>query len=239
MNFHEDPLEKTNIYQQKNVLNHPNYQKIEKNIHVIKNFTTEEERDFFLEIATKGTQKDWGKDPRRWWHNKIMFVGEENLKHQHMENIYKRIYNLFEDEKDNTFLGGLSTVHRMQPGESMFPHSDNPSGVGVDYKLVGLTNYVIFGMVLYHSDFNGGEIYYKHLGITYKPEKGDLLMHPGSVKYSHGTRPVLPGNNRYISTMFLYDNSAKGVKESGLVFETMDGKNQDSDRDPVEAYLRN
>jgi hypothetical protein len=237
MNFYEDPFEKTKIYQPERVLKHPNYKKIEKNIHVLKNFTTEEERIFFIQIAENASKKDWEKDPRKWWNNKIMFIGEKNFENEHVKNIYKRINDLFDNQQKENFLGGLHTVHRMQPGESMFPHSDNPSGVGVDYKLIGLTNYVIFGMVLYHNDFNGGEIYYKHLGISYKPEKGDLLMHPGSIKYSHGTRPVLPGNNRYISTMFLYEGNAKSVKESGLVFESIDGKNRDSDKDPVSAYL--
>ena len=39
------------IYQIPGVLSHPNYHKVEKNVHVIKNFTTQEERDFFVSIA--------------------------------------------------------------------------------------------------------------------------------------------------------------------------------------------
>jgi len=217
MNFEHDPLENTGIYQPEGVLNHYNYHKVEKNIHVIKNFTTQEERDYYIEIAEKATNEDWDKDPREWWNNKILFVGKDRLENKHNTEILSRINKLFNNEDGKIgFLGGMASVHRMKPGEKMFSHSDNPSGAVIERGVKGVTNYVIFGMVLYHTQFNGGEIYYDNLGISYKPDAGDLVMHPGSVKYTHSTLKVKPGPNRYISTIFLYENIAKKAHEQGL-----------------------
>jgi hypothetical protein len=239
MNFKPDPLENTGIYQPKGVINHPNYYKVEKNIHVIKNFTTQEERNYYINIAENVTDEEWNKDPREWWNNKIFFVGKDKLQEKHNVNILNRIDKLFNNEnKELGFLGGMASVHRMRPGERMFAHSDNPSGEAVDRGTRGLTNYVIFGMVLYHTNFKGGEIFYDNLNISYKPEAGDLLMHPGSVKYTHSTLPVLPGPNRYISTVFLYENVAKEAHEKGLscVDEKEDFGKGSFIVDPISAY---
>lgn len=229
-----DPYEQMGFYQPEKVLNHENYFQVEKNIHVIKNFTSQEEREFFINIAENGTKEQWAKDERDWWKNKMLFVGEENMESPVIHNILSRIQDLFPYE--NQFIAGMNSVHRMVPGESMFAHSDNPYG---EDRIAGKTNtnYVIFGMVLYHTDFNGGEVYYNHLDISYKPDAGDLLMHPGSVVYTHSTKPVLPGPNRYISTTFLFDEKAKKLKESGLVLEDIETMEaNDIVVDPISRY---
>lgn len=237
MIIEKDPLENTGIYQPKNVINHPNYHMVEKNIHVIKNFTTQEERDFFIKIAEQGTPEQWNKDKRFWWNKKILFVGDENLENQHILNISGRIKELFEDENEKKYsYGGLASVHRMKPGEKMFEHSDNPSGFPLGYNSSDLTNFVIFGMVLYHNDFNGGDVHYRYLNLSYKPEAGDLLMHPGSFKYTHKTKPVLEGPNRYISTMFIYDKNGDSLRSSGKVFSNMKNGKNHIIKDPISAY---
>jgi hypothetical protein len=102
----------------------------------------------------------------------------------------------------------------------MFLHADNPN------EKSGLNNWVDLSFVLYHNEFNGGEIIYPELEFEYHPLPGDLLMHPGSQNYIHGTNEVLPGPNRYNSTMWAYDNRAKKLHEEGLVYEGYKTKNQ-------------
>jgi len=221
------------VYKVPSIMNHPNYYQVEENVHVIKNFTTEEERNWFLKIAESVEEYQWDKDKRVWWNKKIAYIGDENLASPIVQEIIKRIKNLFDDEKEKDWsFGGMMCVHRMIPGEAMFSHADNPSGTG------GLTNHVIFGMVLYHNDFNGGEVKYDNLGITYKPEAGDLLMHPGSLKYTHSTLPVLDGPNRYISTTFAFDPKVKAVREKGLVFENIETGELEETIDPIRLYQR-
>jgi len=230
-----DYINDESIYQASGVLNHPNYFSVEKNIHVIKNFTTQEERDWFISIAESAPEKHWWRDKRTWWNGKILYVGDENVGNPHIHDILSRIRDLFDDGREEKWhFGGMITVHRMKPGESMFLHSDNPSGTG------NLTNYVQFGMTTYHSDFNGGEIYYPNLKIKYKPEKGDLLMHPGTTWYEHKTMPVMPGAVRYISTTFAYDPEVKRLRDQKMVFENIEtGLADQSTPDPINYYQKN
>jgi len=219
------------IYKVSSVINHPNYYQVEENVHVIKNFTTKEERDWFINIAESASDDQWNKDKRIWWNKKIAYIGDDNLVNPIVQDILQRIKNLFDDEKEEKWsFGGMMCVHRMQPGEAMFSHADNPSGTG------GLTNHVIFGMVLYHNDFNGGEINYDNLNLNYKPEAGDLLMHPGSLKYTHSTLPVLPGPNRYISTTFAFDPKVKKIREKNMVFENLETGELDETENPITKY---
>ena len=64
------------------------------------------------------------------------------------------------------------------------------------------------GAIIYlNSDFEGGELYYPNLDIVVKPEPGLLAIHPGTLKYLHGVKPVI-GNTRYtLTSFFKYDNS--------------------------------
>lgn len=43
------------------------------------------------------------------------------------------------------------------------------------------------------SEFVGGEHYFDFLGITYKPQKGDVLMFPSNFIASHEVKPTLAG----------------------------------------------
>lgn len=228
-----DYIDNDDIYQVPGILNHPNYFFVEKNIHVIKNFTTQEEREWFISIAESAEESDWWKDKREWWSGKILYVGDENVGNQNIRNILDRIRALFDDEREEKWqFGGMISVHRMQPGEAMFVHADNPSGTN------GLTNYVQFGMALYHSQFNGGEVHYEHLGISYKPEAGDFLMHPGSTRYTHRTLPVLPGPIRYISTTFAFDPAVKRLRDQKMVYENqLTGETETGD--PIFLYHKN
>jgi hypothetical protein len=227
-----DYLNDDSIYQVAGILNHPNYKFVEKNVHVIKDFTTQEERDWYVSIAESGTPEEWDKDKRIWWNNKILYLGDENTRHPHVQNIMGRIRALFDDSQEEKWtFGGLITVHRMQVGEAMFEHADNPSGTD------GTTNYVQFGMALYHNDFNGGEVVYKYKGTTYKPEKGDLLLHPGLTSYTHYTLPVLPPSTRYISTTFAFDPAVKRLRDQNMVFENIEtGLADTSNPDPINFY---
>lgn len=63
-----------------------------------------------------------------------------------------------------------------------------------------------YGIVYYvNSDFEGGELFYPKLNITYKPEAGDLIIHPGTLEYMHGVRDVKSGV-RYSMNMFAKAN---------------------------------
>ena len=220
------------IYQVQGILKHPNYYQVEKNIHVIKNFTTPQEQDWFISLAESANEEDWWLDKRTWWSGKILYVGDNNLGNPNIQNILSKIKQLFDDEHEEKWsFGGMMSVHRMKPGEEMFLHADNPAGTG------DKTNYVQFGMTMYHSDFDGGEIHYENLGLSYKPEKGDLLMHPGSTRYIHRTLPVKGEKIRYISTTFAFDPAVKRLRDARMVFENVETGEQDT-LDPLFEFQK-
>jgi hypothetical protein len=199
-----------------NIKNVNGFEQIHENIWVIHNFITIEERNFYINLAESANEEEWWKREKGWWNGKFLPVPKES---DIPEGIVKRLKAIISDE-DYWVWGSPRSVHRIKPGEKMFLHADNPN------EKSGLNNWVDLSFVLYHNEFNGGEIIYPELNVEYHPLPGDLLMHPGSQNYLHGTKEVLPGPTRYNSTMWAYDNRAKKLHEEGLVFEGHKLKNQ-------------
>ena len=105
--------------------------------------------------------------------------------------------------------------------EGMFIHSDSP---GKDKcHLLSQTDVfqtcclIDFGIVAYFGDYEGGEIFYPKINkdgslknneefnnedcFSYKPEKGDVLIHSAFDRYAHGVRPITSGT-RYAFSCF-------------------------------------
>ena len=195
---------------------HKGFEALEAHIWVIHDFLTEEEKSFYVNFAEESKEEEWWKREPGWWNGKFLALPQDSLI---PGQIVERIKTLIEDP-DYWIWGAPMSVHRMKPGEKMFLHADNPN------EKSGLNNWVDLSFVLYHNHFNGGEIIYPELNLEYHPKPGDLLMHPGSQHYLHGTNPVLEGPNRYNSTMWAYDSRAKKMHEEGLVYEGYKTKNQ-------------
>jgi hypothetical protein len=80
----------------------------------------------------------------------------------------------------------LSNYVYWGPGEKMDPHYDNDP---IEHAFP-----VIYGFVYYVSDdFNGGEIYYPELGVSYKPIAGEMVIHLGTKEYRHGISEISGG----------------------------------------------
>lgn len=195
---------------------HPNIYKPDENIYVIKNFSTPEEREFCMTFVDKANEAEWNKDQREWWNNKILFLGENQEFLSVSNGILDRIRLLLEEEY-NWVVGGMSSIHRMRVGEGMFLHADNPT------EEMGKNNFVQYGMVLYHNDFNGGDLVYPELGIQYHPEAGDLVIHPGISRYKHEVSPVTGPGNRYVSTTFAFDPEIKKLRDLKMVYQDENG----------------
>lgn len=96
------------------------------------------------------------------------------------------------------YINPQTQVLASRPGQAgMFVHCDSPGKGRADlltqedtYCTCALIDY---GVVAYLSNFTGGEIIYPNIGITYKPEAGDVVIHSAFTPYEHGTLPVLSG----------------------------------------------
>lgn len=200
----------------KKLQTHPNFEKLEKNIWVIHDFITLEERKYYIDIAESASEEDWWKREPGWWHGKFLPIPKDSkIPNQIVERI-----KLWIEDPNQWIWGSPSSIHRIKPGEKMFLHADNPRERGK------FNNWVELSFVLYHNDFNGGEVIYPELKFEYKPLAGDLLMHPGTFKYLHGTNEVLEGPIRYNSTMWAYDKRSEKMHKENKVFEESKIKNQ-------------
>lgn len=60
--------------------------------------------------------------------------------------------------------------------------------------------------ILLNGDFSGGGTYFpgdrKFNGTLIEPSTGEMIIHPGNIKYRHGSRPVTTGE-RYILISFI------------------------------------
>ena len=186
-------------------LNIDNYKQISEFIYVVENFIPEDLCKSLVQLAENHVgwlprEKDselWKKDESHFWRNKI----GPDIPDDISEMIIKKQENLFYDQ----FYAGLSkSIFRMLEGDSLIPHPDNP---GLDLEF-GPGKYtedmsVVWGLVIYLSNFEGGEIYYPKLNLDYKPKLGDLVIHPANKKHMHGTRAVIGDDPRYTITSFM------------------------------------
>lgn len=200
----------------KKITTHPNFEMLEEHIWVIHDFTTEEERNFYIDFAESSPEENWWLREPGWWNGKFLAIPKESPVPEQIVSRFKQ----WIDDPDYWAWGSPASVHRIRPGEKMFIHADNPN------EKSKLNNWVDLSFVLYHNEFNGGEIIYPELNFEYHPKPGDLLMHPGSNNYKHGTNPVLDGPTRYNSTMWAYDKRAEKLHQENKVYEGSETRNQ-------------
>lgn len=100
-----------------------------------------------------------------------------------------------------------SILRTISDGKSLGDHRDNAAEDDRNN---------MFGVVIYlNDDYEGGEIYYKDIGISYKPLAGDLVVHYAGLV--HGVRKVLNGE-RYVLTSFV-----KGSSKTSFMGEVSGG----------------
>lgn len=104
--------------------------------------------------------------------------------------------------------------------EGMFAHSDSPGknmcGLLTQVDIWKTCCELDFGLIAYFGNFEGGEVYYPKINpdgsrksdgdseemLTYKPERGDVVIHGAFDPHTHGVRPVTSGR-RYAYTNFV------------------------------------
>lgn len=104
--------------------------------------------------------------------------------------------------------------------EGMFAHSDSP-GKNMCHRLSQVDIWktcceLDYGMIAYFGNFEGGEIYYSKINkdgtkktddnfedcLTYKPSRGDVVIHGAFDTHTHGVKPVTNGT-RYAFSNFV------------------------------------
>lgn len=109
----------------------------------------------------------------------------------------------------DTLYSDLLQIVRWPSGYELHPHADgenpNDSFHPFDWRLFGSVVYI-------NDDYTGGEIHYPVRGITIKPKPGMLAVHPGTLDFLHGVRPVTAGVRYTIASFFTTNNSRAIIK---------------------------
>lgn len=58
-----------------------------------------------------------------------------------------------------------------------------------------------------NDEYDGGELWFKHLDQKIKPEAGDVVIFPSTFIYAHASLPVLSGTKYSAVTMFDYNDN--------------------------------
>jgi hypothetical protein len=163
-------------------INNNNFEHLEANIFLIKNFLSSFECDGLVKFAESSDK--WNTKEEELGVDLDLKIEDKN----YVKNLQDRISNLFFHQYH---IEGANAIHRRQPGDFMELHSDSK---GKNFP-------VIWGMTMYLNDFKHGEICYPSIDLEYKPNKGDLVIHATTTeKYLHKTKPS--SDLRYSITVF-------------------------------------
>lgn len=171
-----------------------------RNIVILEDFISKEERDFVVNSARTNTSITWGSNSQSGMEDKVT-----NYLHQQDA----QSYNILKAAIDRTqkeielFFGrpleeGFPGIRRWDAGDYQPLHAD-----GEDIEGHPNEAYMVdYGSVLYlNDDYTGGEIYFPDHNIAFKPDAGTLVFFPSNNMYNHGVREITSGS-RYTSAQF-------------------------------------
>lgn len=171
------------------------YNKIYDGIVEVCNFLSKEECESLVKILENISEDSWVKNESPNWDKRVLSDIREKNFISIRENISKKITALFDEYYK--IVNSSVVIQRILPKtKGLDEHRDNIKDPDVKY-----------GMVLYINDnYEGGEIEYPELGVSYKPVSGSLIIHKG--EYLHKVNEVFSGI-RYMSTFFVHEIEGK------------------------------
>lgn len=176
------------------------------------NFMTEEERLFLLESAKSIDQWDrtethYNDDgviiyDASYWDNRVASRPILDSINPEISNVIERLVQRLKVEVDNHFnVDAMPTspaIVRWTPGYRQEPHADKQlqNGEPNDFPY-----YDLAGLFYLNDDYEGGELYFMHHDIEFKPKPGAAYFFPGDIGYSHGVKEITSGT-RYVIPFF-------------------------------------
>jgi hypothetical protein len=175
------------------MFNKDGFKEIGKNIYVYNNFLSDEECNLILEDILKLKEDDWAVIPGT--KTKDYFGSINHLKS--IINVRKKIISLMSEDSYCT-IGGR--VQKLLKGAHRNPHADiyqyqnvvDKSDKYINGQDFELADLITHGTILYFNEFDGGELCYSNQNdLTYKPKKGDFLVHGAEEECRHGVKEIL------------------------------------------------
>lgn len=183
------------------------FKQISDGIWVYKNFVSDKECDLITESASKVPEHMWFE--RDWYKSTKKQINELIPIHKKINSILQKDFNIGEN----------FSVVKFIKGQTWYVHKDNFDSLHILESNLNIkegdsvypAEYTTHGVILYFNDHEGAEIYYPEIGIRYKPEKGDMLVHRSDIAHEVLT---LKSDIRYSHSnkIFIYLDAPLGVK---------------------------
>lgn len=173
-------------------------EKLDSQVWILHDFVSKSTTSTILDELANAEESSWHQDSvdkESFWYGRNFHVSNFS------ETSRELIFDI--EEALGTVFSDWTRIHEIQSilrtkadGISLGEHQDNTAEGDLNN---------MFGVVIYLNDnYEGGEIYYKDLGISYKPKSGDLVVHYAGL--THGVKEVTSGI-RYILTSFVKGSS--------------------------------
>jgi len=191
--------------------------KIYNGIVEIENFISEEELECILSSVSNFTEDLWFEQKENlvyeWWEGKVITSFKDKTKKNGDDKTTEILYKI-EENIASLFINALGVtdinLNRYKQDVFLNYHSDE--------WLNHPDHFIKYGAILYYNDnFDGGELHYKDLDISYKPKSGSLVFHKGDIV--HGTLPVKSNSVRYSSTFFIKELRDNPIILNKNIFE--------------------
>ena len=189
------------------------FDQLDPNVFLIKNFLSEEECQFFYSLAESKTEQDWlgdylegikdrvesrygDRDPDAHnvevthdWNDKVIYLRQV----KEIQGLDKRLADLFDKEANYSFRS-FGIIQRQYEGSELRGHYDQY----VDDRMK-------WAAVIYiNDDYTDGEFYFSEKKIAIKPPRKSMLVFPATEEYWHGVKTVGAGPVRYAMPSFIW-----------------------------------
>lgn len=176
------------------------------------NFMTREEHSYLIEIAKNlnkwdVTETHYNEDgtviyDSEYWKDRVATGRTLNEIDPKIYDVINGMVERLKTEVDSFFnVNARPTspaIVRWLPGQLQMPHADKElhDGTPNDFPY-----YDLAGLFYLNDDYEGGELYFPHQNIEFKPKAGAAYFFPGDKNYIHGVREIKSGI-RYVIPFF-------------------------------------
>lgn len=156
-----------------------NFQKLSDGIWVYKKFISDQDCDAITGVAMSTPDNMWFE--RDWYKSTKKQISNLLQVHNHLKSILKKDF----------YLGENLSLVKFVKGQTWNLHKDNHDSLHILESNLNIkegeefypAEYTTHGVIFYFNEYDGAEISYPELGIKYKPEKGDMLIHRSDIAH--------------------------------------------------------
>ena len=178
---------------------------------VVDNFITNEEIRIVMNFIENNQFLWTNLDPANFWTGRSLdyhVIHDKTVRDIMLTNMNNMINLTKQHSGFQELHSDLLQITRWPEGYELRPHADGENSDNQPHPFP----WRLFGSVIYLNDnFEGGEIHYPLRNISMKPKPGMLSVHPGTLDFLHGVRPVTQGI-RYTIASFLTTNISHKFK---------------------------